>query len=773
LINGRRVANHGLAGESIDLNAIAPAAVERIEVLKDGASAIYGSDAIAGVINIIMKRDFYGALVEQFYGSSTRGDGETTTTTFQFGTGFRHGSVFFSASHFSEGEIHARDREISRDADGRDRGGADLRSSATPSARVTLPGGDTVIRDEGTGAYRPVGADDLFNYPDFTSALVPSERDFIYGNASYDFSERITGYVELSYTETRAESNLAPTPVFTAFEQTPLPISADNIYNPFATDIEDLRRRLVELPPRRQDNNTEVERIAVVLQGLHFGWDWELSHSWSRSKARELTRGLVNAENLQRGLGPADECLGEEIDGCVPVNLFGLPGSIDQQQLDFLEVTGKVVGESKLSSYSLTAARKLWQVPYGVIDFAFGAEYRDESTSKKPDDRLASMSTLGGTNFEATHGGRDVAEIYAESITPLWHSPDQEQQLDIEIALRYSKYSDFGDITNPKYGLRFQITPGLLLRATHAQGFRAPSLNELYQGNTEAQAFINDPCTLLQNVDLLPGCSQQADPTRNQFLTVTGGNPELNPEKSRSYGVGLIWTPAIIEGFSATVDYFDIETSQVVDSSAQFIVNQNAAFGRFGERVSRDEQGNLQLVTATNLNVGERRVQGLDFSLSYRLPRRNWGQFSTGLNLSYIDEYTLQLDDTARTLNLAGTFRDPASEGVGGIPEWKGNLGVQWAKQRWRGNYEVHFTSEMDEQIPSSNSNRAIDSWLVHDVQLSYVFNVLNGLRLSLGIDNLLDKEPPFAASAFNDNYDARSHDLKGRYWYAKLSQRI
>jgi iron complex outermembrane receptor protein len=773
LINGRRVANHGLAGESIDLNAIAPAAVERIEVLKDGASAIYGSDAIAGVINIIMKRDFYGALIEQFYGNTSRGDGTTTTTTFQYGTGFRHGSMFFSASHFDEGEIHSRNRAISRHADGRSSGGADLRSSATPSARVTLPDGETVILDDQTGRYRAATDDDLFNYPDYTSALVPSERDFIYGTASYDFSESITGSLELSYTETSARANLAPTPVFTAFEQTPLPIAADNIYNPFGTEITDLRRRLLELPPRRQDNNTEVERIALVLQGLHWGWDWELSHSWSRSKARELTRGIVNANNLRRGVGPSSECQGSGVDGCVPVNLFGPPGSIDSQQLDYIAVTGKVVGETKLSSYSFTAARKLWELPYGLIDFAMGSEYRDETTSKKPDALLASGATIGGTNFEATHGSRDVFEIYGETISPLWHSPDKEQQLDFEFALRYSKYSDFGDITNPKYGLRLQLNSDLMLRATHAQGFRAPSLNELYQGQTESQAFIDDPCTLLQNVAVLPGCTQQADPTRNQFLTVSGGNPTLNPEKSRSYGVGLVWTPGLIEGFSASIDYFDIETSQVVDSSAQFLVNQNAAFGRFDERVTRDEQGNLQLVTATNLNVGDRRVQGLDFSFSYHLPRRNWGQFSTSLNLSYIDEYTLQLDNDARTFNLEGTFRDPASEGDGSIPQWKGNFGLQWAKQRWRGNYEMHFISDMDEQVPNSNSTRVIESWLVHDVQFSYVLNFLNGLRMSMGIDNVFDKEAPFAASAFNDNYDARSHDLKGRYWYAKLSQRI
>ena len=584
LINGRRVANHGLSGEAVDLNSIAPAAVERIEILKDGASAIYGSDAIAGVINIIMKRDFYGALVEQFYGSSQDGDGEIKTTTAQYGTGFRHGSLFISASRFDESEIHARERSVSRNADGRSRGGSDLRSSATPSARVALPGGDTVILDEVTSTYRPAGPEDLFNYPDYTSSLVPSQRDFVYLNASYDFTEQLSGSIEASYTDTRARSNLAPTPIFTAFEATPLIVAADNKYNPFGVEIADLRKRLLELPPRRQDNKTEVKRIAAVLQGLHGGWDWEFSHGWSRSKAQEQTHGLVDADHLQRGIGPADSCQGPFIDDCVPINLFGLPGAIDGLQLDYIELTGLVNGTSKLSSYSFTAARKLWELPNGPVDFAFGLEYRDESTNEQPDPRFSSGSTIGGNNFEATNGSRDVEEIYAESIAPIWQSPDHNQQLDLELAIRYSSYSDFGNISTPKYGIRFQFNPSLMLRATYAQGFRAPSLAELYQGKTEAQAFIDDPCTQPANVGTLPGCNQLADPTRNQFLTVTGGNPELNPEKARSYGVGLVWTPGTIEGLSASVDYFDIETSKVVDSSAQFLVNQNAAHGLFPER---------------------------------------------------------------------------------------------------------------------------------------------------------------------------------------------
>jgi iron complex outermembrane receptor protein len=341
------------------------------------------------------------------------------------------------------------------------------------------------------------------------------------------------------------------------------------------------------------------------------------------------------------------------------------------------------------------------------------------------------------------------------------------------MALRWSDYSDFGTTRNPKFGLRFQLSPNWLLRATYAEGFRAPTLNELFQGASEDQAFISDPCTLPENVGVLSGCQQQADPSRNQFLTVTGGNARLDEETAKTWGLGLVWTPDYVPGLSASLDYFDIDTENVIDSSAQFIVNQNAANGLFPDRVTRDEAGNLQLVTATNLNVGERRVKGLDIRFDYQLPSRAWGQWSSAVNFTYIDEYSIQLDRESETVELAGTFIDPASEGLGGIPDWKGNIGIQWARQRWRGSYDIHYISDLREDIPSSTRRREIDSWLIHDVQFSYVFNLLKGLRLSMGIDNVLDKEAPFAASAFNDNIDARTHDLKGRFWYAKLSQRI
>lgn len=771
LINGRRVANDGLAGESVDLNSIPPAAVERIEILKGGASAIYGSDAIAGVVNIIMKQHFHGLLAETYYGEASRGDLQTRTHTLQYGAAIPNGSFFLNISDYGQDEILSSDRRVSRSADNRLQGGADLRSSATATARVTLPDDSAVILDG--GQYRAATEEDLFDFRGFTSAVVPLERTSVYSNIAYDFNERISGLFEFQYLETEAEASMAPTPVFTAFEGIPLTISQTNPFNPFGVDIADARRRLVELPPRLQKNNSEVTRFSAIVEGLFEQWNWDISYNWSRSEASETSSNLVNADNLQLGLGPAQSC-GElsNID-CVPVNLLGPPGSITPTQLDFIRTSGEVSGHFKSSMISLNVSKESLNFNGRNIALALGAEYRNESTSKKPSNSIASINTLGGSNFEPTRGDRQIAELYAETLVPAWESADGSYTLDLEAALRFSNYSDFGSTTNPRLGLKFAANSSYLVRLNYSRGFRAPSLNELFRGASESQAFLDDPCTLIENVGVLPGCLQQADPTRNQFLTVIGGNDELEPEDSKSYGIGLLWTPSKFPGITASVDFFHLNQDNVVDSSAQFIVNQNALTGGLSEHIQRDSMGNLQLVEATNLNVGKRKISASDFSLTYHHKKRSWGQLSFATSGTYIHKYKAKLDAAAPELDFVGTFQDEASEGLGGIPQWKGQLGVKWNNKRWRSSYEMHFISSLEEVIPGTTERRDIDSWIVHDVQLSYKFNVLKGLRWTIGVDNLLDEEAPLATSAFNDSIDARTHDLKGRFLYTKLSQRF
>ena len=771
LVNGRRVANDGLAGESVDLNSIPPAAVERIEILKGGASAIYGSDAIAGVVNVIMKQDFYGFLAETFYGEAQEGDLETRTHTLQYGTGLPAGSLFFSASYYEQEPIFSRDRSVSDSADTRSLGGSDQRSSATPSARVVLPDGRALIA-QGAG-YRPATSEDLFDFADFTTAVVPLERTSLYGNASYDFNERVTGLVELSYVETEAEATLAPTPVFTAFEQAPLTVAADQVFNPFGVAIQDVRRRLLEFPERRQRNRSENTRFSAILEGLYADWNWDLGFNWSRSEATETSTGIVNADRLRRALGPAAQCQGPSLDGCVPVDLLGEAGSIGAAQVAYIGATGEVSGYSKLSGLSANISNALFDLPAGRGDFALGFEFRHESTRKQPSQLLASAATIGAANLEPTRGDRNVLEIYAETVLPLWKSGNGFYGLDMDAALRHSRYNDFGHSTNPQLGLRLQLGPSLLLRARWGEGFRAPSLNQLYEGTSEEQAFLSDPCAVQANVGVLPGCGQMADPTRNQFLTLKGGNEDLKPETADVYSAGAVWSPQVTPGLTLSADWFRIEQQDVVDSSAQYILDQNAFYGRFPDEVERDEQGNLTLISAGNINVGERTVSGVDLAFAYHYPRQVWGQLSLSSSATWMDAYLTRADSAAPEIDLVGTFRDEASEGLGGIPEWKARLGIRWSRERWMGSYDIHTVSAMEEEVPGTTRKRDIDAWTVHDLQLSYKFDLLQGLRWTLGVDNMLDEEAPLAASAFNDNIDGRTHELKGRFWYTKLSQRF
>ncbi len=780
LINGRRVANNGLAGESVDLNAIAPSAIEKIEVLKSGASAIYGSDAIAGVINVILKKDFDGLQVDTFYGSSGEGDLGTQTSSFTFGHTFERGDLLISGTRYQQDALYSRDRKVSASADARRFGGADRRSSATPYARVNLPTGVFVPDTAGESTssqpvepldFRPASDADRFNFRDFTTATVPSRRGSLYAHLRFDVTDQTNTYLDYSYLTTQAESDLAPTPVFTAFETIDLPVAANNIYNPFDVELTDVRKRVLELGPREQENESKVRRLAWGLQSQHAKHSWDVGFHWSKTDAVESLDNLINATRLQRALGDANQCRGINIDGCEPFNLFGPPGVITPTQLDYVAADTRVRGYSKMYGLTANASATLGTLPAGPLDVAIGYEYRNESTAKRPTN--PDLVTLGGANFDATSGGRRVNEIYVETLVPLLRRWPGVHSLDLGLAARYSHYSDFGAAANPRVALKYRPIAPLLLRASYAEGFRAPSLLELNQSNSQSQDQLQDPCNDAANVGVLPGCVTQSDATRVQFLTVKGGNPNLLPEDSRNVSLGAVWSSSRWLGFTASLDYFQIAQRNVVDADAQFILDQNVVTGSFDDRVQRNANGELERITATNINIGERDVSGWDIALNYNIPRTRFGRYSLSLNAANIHEYKERLSPDSPRRNLAGEFTDAAADGNGALPEWKYNLGMYWKRKQWQANYSMHYIGSLQEDIPESTNTRSIGRWLTHNAQLNYLFLVANGLRLTVGVDNIFDKQPPFAASAFNDNIDSRTHDLTGRFWYARLAQRF
>ena len=548
LINGQRVGFDGLAGDSVDLNTIAPAAIQRMEILKDGASAIYGSDAIAGVMNIVMKEAFNGVRVAHYTGQSSRLDLETHSSSLLIGNIGRQHNGMLALTYYQQDGLFSRDREISESADNRSQGGADKRVSATPYTRLTDNDGQALILNTdangealpGTSPehFRLATSEDLFDYRTQTSSISPSERVGAYGSLTNSFSDSLQLRSFVLASNTDATITLASAPLYTAFTDEPVTVSAENQYNPFGEDIADVRRRVVELGPRTQRNTSKNFHLNSVFEYLKPGFEWSSGIYWNQTIAKQHRQNLIDGTRLPAALGTAESCLGLSIDGCTALNLFGPPGSIDADQLDYISTNQRSLGTSTLYGLNSSISGTIQALESKQILYATGIEWRSESSEFKPDE-LARDNLVGGVFQSSTSGKRKVIEVYGELFLPLISNVPQAKKLDLELAARYTHSSDYGDNIAPKLGLKYLPFDGLTLRSTLSSGFRAPSIKELYTSGDRSYASIYDPCSLEENVGQLQGCTQQSDSSLSQFLTEYSGFAELDPEESVGFTIGF------------------------------------------------------------------------------------------------------------------------------------------------------------------------------------------------------------------------------------------
>ena len=774
LINGLRSAPNAIDGSAVDLNSIPLAAVDRIEILKDSGSSIYGSDAIAGVVNVILRKSFEGVLLNHYYGVSDAGDNHTRRFDILASGKVAGVELLAMASRYDQAGIFSRDRVISQSADGRSRGGVDQRSSATPNARIlvdnsilTLVDGLEIGTDQSD--YRQATDEDLFDYAAYTSSLVPAQRDSFYLWGSLLGLDTVESTFEMGYVKNITHNSFAPAPIFTAFEEMPITISAANQFNPFVEDIADARIRLLGLGPRMQRNQSETFRANTRLMGSLRDGEWQVSLNWSENSAEEQWQNLVDSQNLARGLASSSHCAA--IDGCVPINFFGSPQAITPDQLDYIRATALNRGESRLASLNIDLSQVIQVSALENIEFAAGLEMRRETFVTEADTRVENNQVIGG-EFGSSKGERSSSEIYLESLVPLIPSQSSiaETVLEANISLRATQYSDFGSETNPKLALRYRPNGDLMVRGSISQGFRAPSLFELNQRDSISQAFLIDPCSVEENVALLPGCQVQSDPLRVQYLTVTGGNSSLQPETSKNLSMGLMYTPPGLRNFSFGMDAYQIEIDNIIGASGQFFLDQNAADLSFANRIFRDENGEVIRIVANNENLGTRKISGLDVDISWRLFIARWGSLGVDLSGSHIHSYRLQPAPNAESEELAGTFADEAAEGAGSLPKWKTRLNLFWQFGRWEVALSSFRVSSVSESV--GDSQRDSGAWSREDAQLSYHFNSGESL-VTLGIDNILNEPPPFLASAFNDNFDPRTYESTGRFFYARFSHHL
>lgn len=772
LLNGRRLNADALKGKAVDLNTLPLSLVDQIEILKDGVSAIYGSDAIAGVVNIITKQDIDGVSLDAYSGRSSHGDLETEHLSITAGHIADRWRASLGLSYYDQEGVLSRDRRLSATSDDRRRGGIDKRSSATIPGRISLADDTLILRDGSGGSiptdFRPAHSEDLFDYRDFTSSIVPSSRTSAFAQFEWQFNTAWRGYFEGMYTHTDSDTRLAPVPLFTGFESIDLVVDADQLYNPFDVAVSDIRRRITELPERRQIDSTYTARGVVGAEYESANLRVNTTLQYNRTSANETFSHGVDVRRLAEALRA--DC----VEPCVPFNLFGPAGSVTPDMLEYVGTDARINGVSRMNAITIDADWRAYSLPAGDLEVSAGLEFRSEELVTRPDEVMREYALVGGGNRGAANGGRDILEAYAEVFVPLLSDRFLIEQLSAQLAFRVSRYSDFGREVVPRLVVNYTPVEGLTLRGSAAGGFRAPTLQQLHGSEVQSFEQLNDPCSVASNVGTLPGCPARSDPALTQFLTVTGGNPSLDPERAWTTSLGGV----ISHSWGRTdgefsIDWYHISQDDVVESSAQYILNQNARLNRFEERVSRDDAGNLNRVQATLQNIGNREVAGFDLTASLVREFSRVGLINVAFNATHISSFKDKFDPESPTIQKVGTFTDEASGGLGSLPEWKWNLSIAWQNNHWQAHYNLYRVSSLEELVPLLETTRTIDSWTTQNINLSYLGPASAWFRITAGINNLFDEQPPFSAAAFNDSYDGRTYDITGRYFFVKLDKTI
>ncbi len=832
LVNGKRwVGGTGLGG-AVDLNTIPTAAVERIEVLKDGASTIYGSDAIAGVVNIILRQNFEGAEANAFIGQYDKGDGTRQAYDFTVGSASERWASMFGVGYVKEDPVMAGDREIS----------AVPRFGASPGfgGSSTSPEGKFCILDlntfacarpdgeygfftpTGTGTFRPnLGTVDNYNFAPDNYLLTPQERISLFANGSLDITDNLRFKAMAQYNERRSAQLLAANPIVLGFPNGDnTVISRDSIYNPYGQDINWIQYRPNESGGRKFNQNVATTVFNIGFEGsLNLAdkpFDWEAGYIYGRNSSNNTTAGLFRISALQAGLGPSfiaadgtPTCgtVAAPIPGCVPLNILSGANSMTPEMLDFISFEAHDVFEYKMKNYYANIGGDLFDLPGGPLAFSLGAEHRTEAGFDHPDALIDGGDTTGNRRT-ATNGGYSVDEAYLELAIPVLADLPFAKLLDFSVATRYSDYSNFGNTVNSKFGFRWKPIDDLMVRGNWSEGFRAPSIAELFTGQGDSFPTVTDPCAgSLQNNPLPAspaGCAgipryNQSNP---QIRITVGGNPDLGPETSTSKTLGVVYSPSWAQGLDLSLDWWqiDIETAIIVQD-AQAVLDGCYRSGNQTNcnQITRNASGAVMGLLAIPQNIGLFSTEGFDFTVQYRMPETSFGKFSFVWDTSYLVNAYTDLDGD-------GQFSEDPVSGEGGnlIGEYFGtgannwrirsNFQTRWEMGDFGATWLVRYYSDQDEActVPVAERNALcsdptrftnldggapdlrpenhVPERFYSDV--SVYWKAPWNAKVTLGINNLFDEDAPFSALASNNSFDP-AYDVPGQFFYLSYNQRF
>ena len=838
LVNGRRWTST-LDG-AVDLNTIPISIIERVEVLKDGASAIYGSDAIAGVINITTRDTYDGAEATAYLGENEEGDGRTELYDFTIGSTTDRANVVMNVSYAKQEPVFAGDREISSVPLAGFPGNVSApgnASSTTPFGRLDgpgIPGTATLIPGRpGTSVsdFKPYNfATDGYNFAPDNYLLTPQERTALYAQGRYQITDNIAFQASVLYNQRRSAQELAPMPITlgtvlfgpdAGLDSTN--IDANNVYNPYDVVINRTQFR-----PKNQNRNFSQDVDTWYFGGgfngsfdaLDRSWSWDMNYIYTTTEENDITLGLFDKQRLANGMGPSfiaadgtPTCGTPDapVGGCVPINFFGGPDGFTDEMYNYATFVAQDAFQTETWDYTANITGDLFELPAGPLGFAAGYEYRRTQGFDQPDALIAAGNSTGNVR-QPTSGGYSLDEYYAEFNVPLLKDLFLAQTLEISLAARYSDYSNFGDTTNPKAGFRWKPIDDLLVRGNWAKGFRAPSVSELFLGASDNFPDVTDPCAVssaptgatLANcrngIGNLPPVPAGYEPTNGQVRSTVGGNPLLQPETSISKTLGLVYSPSWAEGLDVYLDWYDIRIENAISNpTADFVLFDCYTNGDLANcaNLARLPDGTITTLLTNNQNLPQgTQTEGYDLTLNYQ---RNtaWGQWNFNWDNAYVSYYgDLGQPDGA---NDSGDYYGRTDA----VWRWKSNLNIDWQQGDWGARLGFRYLSPLDENcaaatattdglnaagVPTSNpcsdpdrqveinglptrapENR-IDERLYTDVQASWD-TPWNG-RITAGINNLFDRDPPVSYSTFGNSCDP-ADDIPGRFGYLRYTQRF
>ena len=751
LIDGRRVPTSPVLGATaVDLNTLPLAAVERVEILTDSASAVYGSDALGGVVNIILRKDFTGGEISAGLERPTRNGRDTETGSFIIGGSNDRGRFLFTAEVVRRDPIFDRDRPWSRAFDpgtgdlGDTRGISEFGNTIIPLA--PLPGTGTqrlAAPDCPTDVYAgtfttPRGTACGYAYANESMLTASLNRQSTYLTADYELSSDHTLYFQQYFTRNSSDGRYAPpvgiTPV----------IAADNPINPVGVDIL-LGHRFASLGNRDTNQTNYFFDTLLGVEGL-FGsinYDWNVRYNRYESNETGNTFALASVfseEVASGGYNPFD------------------PFSPDNAEAirNMSHTVTRDIGGSYWDT-SLVLSGDAFELGSGFVQWAAGAEYRDESFDDLSDAQSVAGNVIGSAGGNAG-GERDAFAFFTEWLIPL------HQTLELTAAVRYDEYSIGGDATSPQLALKYTPFDNLLLRASWGEGFRAPDLNALFAAPAQSFEFTQD--FVACDAAGIPDSSCPVFQEETFFLS----NTDLQPEQSESFNLGVVWEP--LTGLSLTADVYQTEIEDVITSpSTQALVNleRQGLSLPIGSRIVRDANGIIDFIESTNSNIAVIEVRGFDAAIDFTTNTDNLGTFGANLAFSRIWQYDQQITPVDPVVNIISRNGQPAN---------RASWSLTWAYGDFDVGYTGYWISDVAAGTTGSDPEGTIEltgkipSYVQHNAQVSW-FAPWNG-EIRVGVRNIADRGP--SLNSFTQDLSRGNQSLypvEGRVPYFSYTQRF